>query len=44
MTPLVTRGSSRMNCWQIPVDVGDRVRTQVPLYELAEQLDESVGD
>jgi hypothetical protein len=28
-----------MSCWQIPDGVGDRVRTQVTLHELAEKLD-----
>src|SRR5689334_16641544 len=29
-----------MSCWQIPDGVGDRVRAQVTLHELAEQFDE----
>ena len=29
-----------MSCWQIPNGVGDRVRAQVALHELAEKLDD----
>jgi hypothetical protein len=31
-------GSSRIMCWQIPDGVGNRIRTQVALHKLAEQL------
>jgi hypothetical protein len=32
--------SPRISCWQIPDGVGDRVRTEVTLHELAEQFDD----
>jgi hypothetical protein len=32
--------SSRISCWQIPDGVGDRVRTQMTLHELAEHFDD----